>query len=132
MVGIKEILAVVTGSGEAGRHQGSQKFARMLGCGPAELAHDGVVDTDLVVFDVVAIDFDAGFVVFVGDGEMFAGQGFQGPIADPLLQHGELEHEFVIVGAGVGRHDHGDLFMSRFDAGKGRIENGVQAGENAI
>ena len=48
----------------------------MLLGGPAEFADDGVVDTNLVIFNVVAVNFDGGLIVFVGEGEVLRRQGF--------------------------------------------------------
>ena len=89
MVGIKEILAIKANRAKPSLEQREYLLIRVNTRRTTHLREKGGVDTDLVIFDVVAIDAYGRFPVVVGDGVALGLHGVNDPITNPLAQAGE-------------------------------------------
>ncbi|MNI62323.1 hypothetical protein D3C85_1198380 [compost metagenome] len=132
MVGVEEILGVVAGGREASAEQTEAELVGMYPGGKAHLLEQGRIDTQLVIFNIVAIDGHCGFEVFVDDLVTMGLHRLDHSIPDPLAQARKLAKPAIGIGLG-GRFDHGgDLGVLGRRLALGVFKVLLEAGEEGL
>ena len=109
MIRIEEVLAVITEVGETTAQQPADNIGWQF-CGRLASTLSLLCITQHgVIFDIVTIDLNGCFPVFVTDGVAEAFQGFHHFFTNPLAHFRETPKPGVVLFFGGGRDDHRNL-----------------------
>ncbi|SAD58942.1 Uncharacterised protein [Enterobacter roggenkampii] len=109
MVGIKEGLTIVAKVGEAVVEERKDDIGWQFGSGLARTFRLQGIAHNLIVFDIVTLNFNRRFPVFIANGVVERGERFNNLVANPLTHFRETAQPAVVVLFPGRRYHHRNL-----------------------
>ncbi|GDT72047.1 hypothetical protein BvCmsOUP020_04784 [Escherichia coli] len=113
MFGIKEVLTVIAGRTDPVTQGSKDQLIRLYRRSAPHLLEQRGINTEVVVFEVIAANGDSAFKSFVHDGIAIGFHLLDDAGADPLTELRELPQPAVGVGFRCGGHGHRNFFILR-------------------